>query len=173
VNMTVIADATKCVTSAVKFTSLIAPTKNRMTKNHKPFDAQMYGADDNAKHDVIKWLEGRGFTAWVNPDQYGIDVLALYEGNLLSFEVEVKHNWKGDKFPFDAVHFSARKLKFATPNSYFTMLNNERSLVLVTTGVIVAASPIVSKQTKYTASERFIEVPLARCVISRMPARLI
>jgi len=148
-------------------------TKKRMTKNHKPFDVQMYGADDNAKHDVIEWLEGRGFTAWVNPDQYGIDVLALYEGNLLSFEVEVKHNWVGEKFPFDAVHFSARKLKFATPNSYFTMLNNERSHVLVTTGIIVSASPVVSKQTKYTASERFIEVPLARCVISRLPARLI
>jgi hypothetical protein len=158
---------------AVNKPVIVYATKKRMTKNHKPFSAQMYGADDNAKHDVIGWLEGRGFTAWVNPDQYGIDVLALYEGNLLSFEVEVKHNWVGEKFPFDAVHFSARKLKFATPNSYFTMLNNERSHVLVTTGIIVSASPVVSKQTKYTASERFIEVPLARCVISRLPARLI
>ena len=41
----------------------------------KPFSLELYADNDNAKDLVIKWLESKGCTAWVNPDQYGIDLL--------------------------------------------------------------------------------------------------
>lgn len=139
----------------------------------KPFDENLYNADDDAKHDIIYWLQRRGFNAWVNPDKYGIDVLASKNDRKYSFEVEVKHNWKGAEFPFDAVHFSARKLKFVAPDSFFTMLNNERTHVLLTTGEAVGYSPVVEKKTKYTVAEKFVAVNLRNCVVSLMPAKLI
>ena len=75
----------------------------------KPFSSKLYNANDNAKIIIKKWLESKGIKAWINPDDYGIDILT----DNYQFEVEVKHNWLGDKFPFGSVHFPQRKIKFA------------------------------------------------------------
>ena len=34
----------------------------------KEFSQSLYDANDDAKHQVIAWLETRGFMAWVNDD---------------------------------------------------------------------------------------------------------
>ncbi len=134
----------------------------------KPFDSVLYEADDNAKFIVIGWLERNGFVAWVNPDQYGIDVLAERDGDQYGFEVEVKHNWQGEKFPYSTVHFSARKQKFIGWNHFFTMLNDERSCVLVVDENVLRSADVVNKATKYTSDELFIAVPLSQCVVFRL-----
>ncbi len=134
----------------------------------KPFDPGLYADDDNAKHLVIDWLYRQDFYAWVNPDQYGIDVLAVKGLDDYGFEVEVKHNWKGDEFPFETVHFSARKQKFIAPNHYFTMLNHDRSCVLVVDAETLANANVVSKETKYTSAEPFLEVAASRCRVFRL-----
>ena len=127
----------------------------------KPFDRTLYNRDDDAKDDVIAWVARRyGYHLYVNPDQYGIDLLC---DNGWSFEVEVKHNWRGNKFPYQEVHFSARKLKFANRRSIFVMLNSERTRGLLVAGDVVRRSKIVRKATKYTADEQFIEVPVRLC----------
>jgi hypothetical protein len=134
----------------------------------KPFDADQYEADDNAKYRIIEWLETNRFAAWVNPDLYGIDVLATRDGDDYGFEVEVKHNWQGEKFPYRTVHFSARKQKFIGWNHFFTMLNDERSCVLVVDEQALRAAPVVEKNTKFTTGELFIAVPISACVIFRL-----
>ena len=132
----------------------------------KAFDQAHYDADDNAKHLLIGWLEERGFMAWVNDDQFGIDVQAVKMGELYEFEVEVKHNWKTENFPFDSVHFSARKLKFVKPNTYnwFTMFSHDRTNALFVSGLVLSKCVVVEKNTIYTNGERFMEVPLAQCL---------
>lgn len=134
----------------------------------KPFDVELYDADDNAKYTIIEWLYNNGFVAWVNPDKYGIDVLATRDGDQYGFEVEVKHNWQGEKFPFRTVHFSARKQKFIGWNHFFTMLNDDRTCVLVVDEQALRSAEIVSKQTKYTSDELFIAVPKQLCVVFRL-----
>lgn len=134
----------------------------------KPFDPGLYDADDPAKYTVIDWLHGNDFYAWVNPDKYGIDLLAFKDWMDYGFEVEVKHNWVGEEFPFKTVHFSARKQKFIAPNNYFTMLNDDRSCVLVVSGPTLLYSSVVSKDTKFTSDEQFISVPLKECGIYRL-----
>jgi hypothetical protein len=115
----------------------------------KPFSLELYTDNDNAKELVIKWLESKGCTAWVNPDQYDIDLLFKNpSGDYYSCEVEVKHNWKGAKFPFKTMHIPARKLKFATDNSIFVVLNSED----------LRKAPIVRKNTIYTKGEYFVEI---------------
>lgn len=124
----------------------------------KPFDRTLYNRDDDAKQDVIAWVARRyGYHLYVNPDDYGIDLLCE---NGWSFEVEVKHNWRGARFPYQEVHFSARKLKFANRRSIFVMLNSERSHGLLVAGDVVRRCKIVRKATKYTADEQFVEVPV-------------
>lgn len=133
----------------------------------KPFSPDLYRRNDDAKHAVIDWLDGQGYTAYVNPDQYGIDLLANHKttGNPIQVEVEVKHNWSGAVFPFGSVHFPARKLKFANPQSFFIMLNAERSHLLVVSGTQMLASPTVEKATVYTRTETFVEIPTIKCFI--------
>jgi len=75
----------------------------------KQFDAVQYAADDPAKHTVIAWLRSNRIEACVNPDQFGIDILASRNSDKFEIEVEVKHNWKGKHYPFDTVHISSRK----------------------------------------------------------------
>lgn len=73
----------------------------------KPFDLDLYNADDNAKELVIQWLKGYGYIVDVNPDQYGIDLIGTDNtGKAIAVEVEVKHHWKGSHFPFRTVHVS-------------------------------------------------------------------
>lgn len=137
----------------------------------KAFDQSHYDADDNAKHDLIRWLEDlHGFMAWVNEDQFGIDVQAIKHGEFYEFEVEVKHNWVGEGFPFDCVHWSARKLKFAKESklNWFVMFNDDRTRALFASGKVLLDSPIVVKDTKYTSGEKFVEVPLGRCIFRTM-----
>lgn len=125
---------------------------------NKPFDPVLYNRDDDAKQDVINWVARHyGYQLYVNPDQYGIDLLC---SNGWSFEVEVKHNWRGSKFPYQEVHFSARKLKFANRRSIFVMLNSSRSHALLVAGDVVKRSRVVRKATKYTVDEQFVEVPV-------------
>jgi len=136
--------------------------------SHKPFSAETYAEDDPAKGLVIKWLKKHKIVSAVNEDKYGIDLITSTGTGV---EVEVKHNWKGPAFPYECVHFSARKSKFAKPNTYFVMLNDELTHALVTTGESLFVSPIVSKRTKYTRWEQFIEVPIELCTIYKLSVR--
>jgi hypothetical protein len=138
----------------------------------KPFSPDLYRTNDDAKHLVIEWLDGQGYTAHVNPDQYGIDLLASHKttSRRIEVEVEVKHNWSGAVFPFASVHFPARKLKFANDHSFFMMLNAERSHLLVVSGTQLLAATKINKATVYTRTETFVEVPTIKCSIFSLDA---
>jgi len=128
----------------------------------KPFDQALYDSDDQAKHIVIDYLSTLGLQARVNPDPYGIDLLADWFGKDFEIEVEVKHNWSGRDFPFDSLHYSARKLKFLNAHAEvrFITLNHEWTHAAVVTGEDLQDCKIVKKKTKYTEDEKFIEVPI-------------
>jgi hypothetical protein len=128
----------------------------------KPFDQDLFDADDNAKHQAIEYLETQGLIMRVNPDPYGIDLIGELDGQPRSYEIEVKRSWSGDHFQFHTVHIAARKIKFAKPEARFLMFNLERTHAFLITGDDVARSPIITKSTKYTEAEDFISVPLSR-----------
>ena len=129
----------------------------------KKFDQQLFDADDPAKHLIVDWLVARGNRAWVNPDQFGIDVLCENSRGSFGVDVEVKHNWVSGRFPFDVVHWAERKRKFCGPDSWFVMLSSDRGQALVASGGDVGASPVVVKDTRLTQGESFMAVPLSKC----------
>jgi hypothetical protein len=134
----------------------------------KPFSKKLYADDDNAKYQVVEWLKRCKYDARVNPDTYGVDVLATKNGKNYCFEVEVKHNWTGTDFPFSNVHFSGRKQKFIKPSTYFTMLNHKRNRIMVVDYDALQQAIIVKKNTIYTSDERFIEVPFSSCMVYKI-----
>lgn len=137
----------------------------------KPFSQELYDRDDAAKEFVISLFTTRyGWLVYVNPDQYGIDLIVENERGVFELEVEVKHNWKGQKFPYQTVHFAARKLKFAKnpENVNFIMLNDDWTYAIVIDGPTFASSPIIKKDTIYTKNERFVEVAVAKGTLLKL-----
>jgi len=128
----------------------------------KVFSQEHYDQDDWAKYQIIEWLEGKGYKAWVNPDQFGIDILATRWGRQFAFEVEVKHNWRGRYFPYEQIHFSARKKKFVALDveTWFVMLNHDRTMALLVDGEHILAAPLANKNTKYSQNEAFVSVDI-------------
>lgn len=134
----------------------------------KPFSERLYNNDDNAKDQWIDHLKSKAWSAWVNPDQYGIDVLAVdLDGNEHQFEVEVKHNWKGPRFQYATLHYSDRKRKFLKDpsNTSFVTFNHERTHALVVPGLLLSEAPTIIKNTIYTQNEKFIEVTASECAL--------
>lgn len=131
----------------------------------KPFDPELYAQDDSAKLKVAAWLNGLGYPAVVNPDQYGIDLIAELPGRTVGWEVEVKHAWQSNSFPFATVHIADRKRKFANDNCYFLMLNDPHTRVMSISAAQVREAPTVYKKTIYTKNEGFVEIATASCQI--------
>lgn len=131
----------------------------------KPFDRNLYNADDSVKEILIDWLRSKEFKAKVNPDQYGIDVLSNWMGDDTGIEVEIKHNWRGAEFPYPTVHFASRKYKFleGTKEVRFVMFNHERTHILIVDGK--EFKKLVTKNTIYTDGEAFFEIPIENCTI--------
>jgi hypothetical protein len=133
----------------------------------KEFSQEHYRADDDAKNAVGKWLATKwGFhNVRVNPDRYGIDLLAEHEGKTFGIEVEVKHNWQGRRFPFSSIHYAARKVKFLESANivYFVTVNDERTHLMLTSSEDMEGLKLVKKDTSYTSNEWFLEVPIDRC----------
>lgn len=134
----------------------------------KPFSKNLYERDDNAKDQFVDWLKGKGWEAWINPERYGIDVLAVdIHGVDHKFEVEVKHNWKGESFQYETLHYSDRKRKFLLEPEHtaFVTFNHERTHALIAPGLVLSSAPTIVKNTIYTKDEKFIEVAVAQCQI--------
>ena len=135
----------------------------------KPFSPELYADNDFAKEIVINWLNSSDeHNAYVNPDQYGIDIICdtAYERRYY-YEVEVKHNWSGPKFPFGEVHFPARKQKFAKKHpeedTYFVMLNSEHTHALIVDGFDFNRGTLVRKNTSVMDDDLFVEIPTFNC----------
>jgi len=126
----------------------------------KPFDLNQYNQDDPAKDILVAWLKAQGFRAHVNPDKYGIDVLSNWFGDDTGVEVEVKHNWNGEEFPFKTIHYAARKFKFLDGNKQvkFVTFNHKRTHMIVVDAK--EFTKIVTKETKYTSDETFYEIAI-------------
>jgi hypothetical protein len=134
----------------------------------KQFSEAQYDADDNCKHDVIRFLEAQTWARFdlvVNRDKYGIDLVGECNGYQCGVEVEVKHAWSGEHFPFEDVHIAARKVKFieCKPYVFYVIVNAERTQALIVTPESLDNIMLVKKPTVHTASEWFMQVPLHEC----------
>jgi hypothetical protein len=137
----------------------------------KPFSQELYDNDDKAKHLVVHFLEANGWDAWVNPDTYGIDLLALDPmGIEYQVEVEVKHNWEGSVFPYQTLHYAERKRKFLKGDrmTLFMTVNHDNTHALVTMGQDLSVAKTIIKGTSYTDAEQFMEVNVSKCQLIKL-----
>lgn len=128
----------------------------------KKFDNRLYEQNDNAKLVAIRYFTSIGKSAIVNPDTYGIDLIIDDD---FYCEVEVKHSWDSDEFPFDTLQIPLRKMKFANldKRSWFMVINKNRTRAIAVKHEDFLDSRIVNVPNKYMESgEKFIQVPKSK-----------
>lgn len=128
----------------------------------KKFDTRLYEQNDNAKLVAIEYFTSIGKSAIVNPDTYGIDLIIDDD---FYCEVEVKHNWDNDDFPFDTLQIPLRKMKFANldKRSWFMVINKHRTRAIVVKHEDLLDSRISNVPNKYMEyGEKFIQVPKSK-----------
>jgi len=129
----------------------------------KKFDQGLFKKYDLAARTVMRfWLEDRGYSVKDNPDRYGVDLIAIKDGNVSWVEVEVKDAWKGD-FKFKSLHLPFRKLKFATKDTVFVIFRSDLNYAFMFKGDVLADCKVIKKPTKFTKfDDEFFEIPLSR-----------
>ena len=139
-----------------------------ITSVRKRFDKDLYDDNDtSAKEKAIAYFKRIGMKAEHNSDRYGIDLIV---DNKFYCEVEVKHNWKTSRFPFNDLQLSERKRKFAVLDNddmpvVMMVMNSLQTDALVVKGRDVIDSPSVEVSNKYIKSgEYFFKIPINKTV---------
>lgn len=134
----------------------------------KKFDKNLYDDNDTiAKEKVIQYFNRIGMKADHNSDRYGIDLIV---NNKFYCEVEVKHNWKSNTFPFPDLQLSERKRKFAILDTdefpvVFMVMNYDHTNALVVKGRDVLSSPSKEIPNKYEPKgEYFFKIPVSNTI---------
>jgi hypothetical protein len=80
----------------------------------KPFDQVLHDENDAiAKEAVRSFLEAVWGYPVTEGGQYDVDLLIYEEDTICGYvEVERRHNWDKQHFPFDTLHIPERKRKF-------------------------------------------------------------
>lgn len=129
----------------------------------KAFSHEQHRQDDGpAKEVVAKFIQTHWGVEVQEGGQYDVDLVCLWEGEVMSYvEVERRHNWVNE-FPFQTVHVPARKDKFFKLD-YTTFMFSVRSdlkKAMWCTGGQVMKSKVELLNNKHCDNEDFFVVPL-------------
>lgn len=129
---------------------------------YKKFDKELFDKNDKLAREAAKnYFMSLGIDAVDNPDKYGPDIL-LKDGNMV--EVEVKHSWKGNEFPFDTLQLPTRKEKFAKLGCIFLVFNTDLSCFLKIKSSDILTSPTKEVSNKFVSKgEKFYQVDIDKC----------
>jgi len=132
---------------------------------NKPFDERLFQDNDPVSREkVIKYFENEGIKLKENPYRYGVDLIQEQNGEVvMGVEVERRHNWVSDMFPFSTIHVPARKEKFAMDKypTYYCALNKNMTKMFMVKMDDVKNCPRKEINNKYVEKgELFFVVPL-------------
>jgi hypothetical protein len=134
----------------------------------KPFDKALFEANDKRGRDIVKtFFTTLEIQATDNPDAYAVDLILSREGKKIGYaEVEIRHNWKTEEFPYDTLNVPSRKKKLLENDlpTYFFSINSIGNRMFVATDEVVLTSPLQENKNKYVREgEMFYKVALDRC----------
>lgn len=133
---------------------------------YKPFSQELHNQNDFPARELVKrsFLDHWGITLIDNPDRYGVDLLAYRKDKFVGYvEIEVKHNWVGHKFPYEAIHIPSRKERiFNYLPLIFVVINKDMTHFMWFNLESVKTGKRITKKTKLTDFEdSFIEISVS------------
>lgn len=134
---------------------------------NKDFSPELHAQNDIPAREKVKtsFAEFWDLTLIDNPDIYGPDLLAYRKGIFEGFvEVEVKHNWIGNRFPFATVHFPKRKERiFGDGPMIFVVMNKDLTHFIWFKLDSLKSAKVITKKTRLTDfQESFLEIPVSQ-----------
>ena len=136
---------------------------------NKPFDKTLFEQNDAIGREIVIrfFSDTMNIQAESNPDPYSVDLCLFREGKKIGYaEVEVRHSWKTDEFPFDTLNVPARKKKLLENElpTYFFSINSGKTRMFIATDDVVLQSPLRENKNKYVANnEYFYKVDTKKC----------
>ena len=136
----------------------------------RKFSQRDYAAFDRYKHIVVDRLNQSGWDAWVNGDQYGVDIVGWSRrGRLFTADVEVKAvDFTGQAdFPFPTVRFTERKRKYGMGFFYIVLsMNGAAGYYACGRDIYRTENAVVRRASRNgaTAMEGFYELPKEKVV---------
>lgn len=129
----------------------------------KAFSHEQHQQDDSpAKEAVAKFIRANWGVSVQEGGQYDVDLVCLWEDEVMSYvEVERRHNWV-DEFPFQTVHVPARKDKFfkLDHTTFMFSVRSDLKKAMWCTGKQVMNSQVEFLNNKHCDNEDFFVVPL-------------
>lgn len=99
-------------------------TKKNMKGEYKKFSKTLFRLNDpKTRRLVMDYFNRQKIVLTNNVDQYGVDLMA--EDGSMSVEVEHRHSWKTDEFPFADVNVPERKAKYFVENNVHYVILSE------------------------------------------------
>lgn len=132
----------------------------------KAFSQELFDQNDTPAREKVKrsFAEIWGLTLVDNSDKYGPDLVA-YRGSVFEgfVEIEVKHNWLGNRFPFPTVHFPKRKERiFGEGPMIFVVMNKHMTHFIWFRLNSLKSARVITKRTRLTDfQEGFLEIPVS------------
>ncbi len=149
--------------------------------NAKAFSRSLFEANDNiAKRAGMAHLAHIG-ADWVsiNKNDYGCDlVYRMPTDHVVDcpprlLEVEVKHTWKGESFPFPTINVLFRKQKYFIEGADLLLLSGDMQHYLVLTADDILSQTPEEVSNKYVyGMEFFYQVPAERATYYKLSAPL-
>ena len=129
---------------------------------YKKFDKELFDKNDSiARSKAKEYFLSKGQEVKDNEDKYGPDLVL---GSGINVELEVKHSWKGRKFPFKTVQIPERKEKFAKIGCLFVMFNSDLTSGFLIQSKDILESPKVEVSNKFVKSgEKFFQIDIDKC----------
>lgn len=131
-----------------------------MVGTYKKFDNSLFNENDNICRDkILLHLSNLGIKATTNPDVYGPDLISCYG----YIEVERKHIWDKDKFPFDSIQIPERKGKWSDKKIEFWVLNKDLTKACIIDGKLLTQDRLVKVDNKFKTGEYFYSIEISLC----------
>lgn len=130
----------------------------------KPFSRPLFDENDSKGRDTLMtYYKQRNWDIRENKDLYGPDLIATKDNKTYYIEVEIKYNWKTDKFPFNSIQLPERKSKFKGleyPVAFF-ILKPDLTKAIAFHETELTQDRLVEVPNKYIPSgEYFYQIPL-------------
>jgi len=133
----------------------------------KKFSQELFNENDPKARRIVKqWLCANGKDAVDAPDPYGPDLWIENKGYYV--EVERKHNWNSENFPFPTVNIPQRKKKYLEiyGKVYYFVLSKSYSQAIIINGEHLKEEYLHEVRNKYVSSgEYFYQIPIKFCKI--------
>lgn len=131
----------------------------------KRFSPTLHAENDSeAKAAVESLLEHLNLTQVTeHPDCYAVDLIGIRDGEVVGYvEVERKHGWEGDSFPFKTLRIPGRKRKYAELKlpTQFVVFNKTWTYAAVVDSKTLMASELTPSSNKFASNELFFNVPV-------------